>query len=106
MKRSIVLLFLGLAACSSSIFSGQGSGFEWWMDTNRITTEAYKTATHTASCPEGMVARSGGYSIQRNPTPMTVVASQPKGEKWSVSVRNNSSESQTLEIVVYVGCVS
>jgi len=102
--RLIIVMTLALAACSSGAPSG--SNVEWRMDTNRLMAPAGKSVSHAATCPSGKVAVSGGHSTEKNPGPMTVVSSLPMGDKWSVTVRNDSPEPRTLEIVAYVGCIS
>jgi|APLow6443716910_1056828.scaffolds.fasta_scaffold359270_2 hypothetical protein len=102
--RWIIVMTLALAGCSSG--GPSGSNVEWRMDTNRLKAPAGKSVSHSATCPSGKVAVSGGHSIEKNPGPMTVVSSLPMGDKWSVTVRNDSPEPKTLEIVAYVGCIS
>lgn len=102
--RRIVLLSLALAGCSSG--GPSGSNVEWRMDTNRLNASAGKAVTHTATCPSGKVAVSGGHSIERNLGAMTILSSLPMGDKWAVTVRNDEPEPKTLEIVVYIGCIA
>lgn len=102
--RWFVILSLALAGCSSGRPSG--SSVEWRMDTNRLKAPAGKSVMHTATCPTGKVAVAGGHSTEKNRGPMTLISSLPMGDKWAVTVRNDSQDPQILEIVVYVGCIS
>lgn len=112
MRRSLPVLAalaaalaLATTGCSSDPSGGgNGGSVEWRMDTNRLAAQPGKIVTHTATCPSGTVAVSGGYNIEKNAAPMEVVSTLPMGDKWRVSVRNGATEPQTLEIVVYVGC--
>ena len=102
--RWMFFLSLALAGCSSG--GPSGSSVEWRMDTNRINASSGKAITHTATCPSGKVAVSGGLSTEKNLGPTTLISSFPAGDKWSVTVRNDAPEAKQLEIVVYVGCIS
>jgi len=102
--RWIIALPLALAGCSSG--GPSGSNVEWRMDTNRLKAPAGKSVSHTATCPSGKVAVAGGHSTEKNLGPMTLISSLPMGDKWSVTVRNDSPDPKVLEIVVYVGCIA
>lgn len=102
--RWLLFMSLALAGCSSN--GPSGSNVEWRMDTNRLKAPAGKSVTHSATCPTGKTALSGGHSIQKNLGPMTLMSSLPAGDKWSVTVRNDSPDDQSLEVVVYVGCIA
>jgi hypothetical protein len=102
--RWIIIMSLALGACSSG--GPSGSNVEWRMDTNRLNAASGKAVMHSATCPSGKVAVSGGHSIERNPGAMTVLSSLPMGDKWSVTVRNDAPEPTRLEITVYVGCIA